>query len=139
MRRRLAAALAPLLVLTGCGASTIKTSGSITLSINYEPDSPVGRGEVACKAILGGYPDIDEGTLVTIYGPAGEIVAVSRLHAGEALGDSKQCAWKFQAEVPKVDFYQVEVAKYGRVPYTQQDLIDNRVALTLPESTWWSR
>ncbi|MFF4791860.1 hypothetical protein ACFY2M_19325 [Streptomyces sp. NPDC001276] len=70
----------------------------------------------------GGYKDISEGTAVTVYGAAGDVIATGQL------GNSESPSWRtciFDVSVPDVPkgekFYKVEVSHRGTVQLTAKE------------------
>jgi hypothetical protein len=72
----------------------------------------------------GGYDDIAAGVSVTVRDGTGSTLATGRLEKGEALAGIG-CTYKFDVEVPDVDFYRVEVAHRGELEYSKAELERN--------------
>jgi hypothetical protein len=111
--RRAAAAEIPalLLALTGCGGFDLSMTGSLVVS---------GWGNTSfSERVMGnpctgneGYADIGEGSPVTVYNAAAQIVAIGALGKGRTLDAAGwSCLFPFEvAEIPSDSkFYQVEV------------------------------
>ncbi|WP_433233969.1 hypothetical protein [Actinomadura nitritigenes] len=80
-------------------------------------------GSIGCEGV-GGYDDMTEGATVTVYGAAGQIVAVGSLNQGVWTG--KQCSFVFEIpNLPEEQFYQVEVSHRGKisVPRSEADQV----------------
>lgn len=83
----------------------------------------------------GGYSDIHIGTQVTITGPTGEVLALAGLIGGKGkkVGGKIVCAWFFfTPSVPAgKEFYGIEVSHRGVVRYSEADVQDEDLALSL--------
>lgn len=132
MRRPALAVLAlAVLALSGCGSSTQSFTGSLLLANAFGDGSDMDNGTFPCTG-TGGFADISEGTVVTVYDATSAIVATGALGPSETMKGSGGCLFPFTIdEVPESDFYQVEVAKRGMVTFTQQQVAESRVSLTL--------
>jgi hypothetical protein len=72
----------------------------------------------------GGYDDISAGTQVNIRDGSGELLASSSLDAGEDM--SIACTFTFTVDdVPKADFYSVEVGDRGDLSYSYDEMVEN--------------
>jgi hypothetical protein len=117
-------------------ASSFDLKGTLTLQGKTMHD-----GQGWCGG-GGGYSDIAEGALVTVYDAGGKVVATGSLGRGDdhhwSPNDSEHanmCWFTFSVSVPSVDFYQVEVNHRGKVTYSLEDSKGGRVALTLGDGS----
>jgi hypothetical protein len=81
-----------------------------------------------------GHSDIGEGSPVTVYNSAGQIVAIGALGKGRTLGPARSCLFPFEvAGIPSGSkFYQVEVSHRGKVTFSSSDVEQGKVvSLTL--------
>lgn len=129
-----------LLGLVGCAPATLSFSGSMTIPTKafsldgYEPDV---AGDGCFADDDPDYPDIWEGTQVTLRDSSGATVGLTRLQTGglllgfdEALaGPTGQvaddyCVFPFEfVDVESDDeFFTVEVGKRGEVTFSREDL-----------------
>lgn len=99
--------------------AAVTVTGSVTMEHYDDPDSDFRSanwhkvGELNCEGD-GGYDDMTEGAVVTVYDSTGSVVGVGALRAGLATGSL--CAWSFEVTgVPDAQFYQVEVSHRGKV------------------------
>lgn len=90
--------------------------GHMTLTGDHIPAGEEGEG---CTG-YSGFSDIAEGASVTVYDPAGKVLATGALGAGKPDEDSGPCRFPVRvASVPKGSkFYQVEVTHRGKVTIT---------------------
>lgn len=126
--------VAVVVVLTrGSGhAAKVSFTGTLALfkatssfaNLNYSSDGGVCKGD-------SGYSDIDQGTAVTVYDGSGSVVGTTTLGLGTVKQDVA-CEFRFVAtDLPKLDFYQVEVAHRGKVTVTYAQAVANDVAMSL--------
>ena len=87
-----------------------------------------GQGE--CQG-TGGYDDISEGTQVTVYSSAGEVLGTGYLDSATYL--DPVCEFELTVDgVPAGhDFYQVEVSHRGKIAVSDDEARAGEVALTL--------
>lgn len=79
---------------------------------------PAEGGECAG---YGGYQDIRGGAVVTVHDADGRLVGTGQLQPG--VGEAGECRFAFAIpDVPAGDFYQVEVAQRGQLPYTAAEV-----------------
>jgi hypothetical protein len=70
----------------------------------------------------GGYSDLHDGTTVSISGGSGSLLGTGALSGG--IQDSNGVRFTFTVrDIPETDFYKVEVANRGTVPYSKQQMI----------------
>lgn len=83
-------------------------------------DGSINDGDGGCHG-SGGYDDIAEGSGVTVYNAAGDVVATG--HLGESTAVYGSCTFKVSvAGVPKGEkFYKVEVSHRGTVQMTGKE------------------
>ncbi len=138
MRRVLAAAA--LLAVAGCGGADAHTT---TVTVTKPPAKPAtftvhgtmqvdsGTSFSGYCSSADGYDDVQEGTAVVVYNPAGTKVAIGQLGPGKPHGRST-CQYRFTvADVPdQWSVYSIEVGHRGQVNYSRHDL-DQPVSLTL--------
>jgi hypothetical protein len=79
----------------------------------------------------GGYTDIKDGTTVSVTDSTGKLIGTGALSGGTLAAGVVR--FKFVANVPDTDFYKVEVANRGAIPFSKADLTtkDWSVGLTL--------
>lgn len=75
----------------------------------------------------GGYSDLSVGADVTVRGSDGDVVGTGEVVSSEAVKQSnasvRQCRFNFVVEnLPRSEFYSVEVAHRGEVTYSFEDL-----------------
>lgn len=108
-------------------AVTVPTSHTITGTMTLIDSSGWTSGE-ECYG-TGGYDDIGEGSSVTIRDGRDAIIATGSLGGGTGgeayLDDSTvSCNLSFSvADVPDVDFYQIEVSHRGALSYSKADMV----------------
>jgi hypothetical protein len=107
------------LILTGC-APTQSITGSFTLISSgiFAAGTPECSGE-------GGYSDIRPGLQVTVKNGSGSIIGKSSLGPNEYSGENANvvCKYSFKINnVPKADFYQIEVGSRGALSYSFEEL-----------------
>lgn len=105
--------------------ATFTLEGEFTL---LEGASENGSG---CEG-TGGYDDISEGTSVTVYGAAGEVIATGHLGESEPVTFGT-CTFDVAVEdVPKGQtFYKVEVSHRGTVQLSSEEAENGEFAGTL--------
>ncbi|MFJ3673179.1 hypothetical protein ACIPSE_42640 [Streptomyces sp. NPDC090106] len=89
-------------------------------------------GDGGCEGSYdSGYDDISEGTSVTVYGAAGEVVATGRLGESELIGTS--CVFDIAVvDVPKGEkFYKVEVSHRGTLQLSAEEAENGELAASL--------
>lgn len=131
-----------LLLVPACGSDGFDLQGHMTLIQTDSSAGGLGGGEprggsLSCFG-LGGYSDIAEGTAITVYDAAGQVIATGKLGPGSAVidpveGGFDKCRFGFAvAEVPaNEDFYQIEVSHRGKVTFDAEEARAGTVALTL--------
>jgi hypothetical protein len=119
----LPAVLASGVVLVAVVAIVVLTSGGASHTINGSfslLDPEVGAACVGSS----GYDDIGPGTTVTVRNEEGETIGTGRLSEGvhaEGFG----CDYTFSVEVPKAQFYRVEVSHRGELEYSASEMEEN--------------
>ena len=126
------------LVVIGCAASRPQAPAATTTTVeSYTIDGELtlhggyygmyfSDEDESCSG-KGGYADIDAGAQVLVSDGGGNALATGELDAGEA-GDTSggfnvECNFSFTVpNVPKADFYKVEVSHRGGLTYTYSDL-----------------
>ncbi|MFI2764818.1 hypothetical protein ACH5A3_39315 [Streptomyces echinatus] len=97
--------------------------GTFTLTGTFALTDSVGSdGDGGCKGRYdSGYDDIAEGTGVTVYGAAGDVVATGEL--GDSSQDFTTCTFKVSVpDVPKGEkFYKVEISHRGTLQLTAKE------------------
>ncbi|HEX3731415.1 MAG TPA: hypothetical protein VHU91_00595 [Mycobacteriales bacterium] len=78
-----------------------------------------------------GYADIGEGSPITVYNAAGQIVGIGALGKGRTVDTAGSCLFPFGvAGIPSDSkFYQVEVSHRGKVTYSSGDVDQGKVVL----------
>jgi len=134
MRRAAAVIPTILLTLTGCGGSDLSMTGSLVLS-GWGNTSFSERGMGNPCTGTEGYADIGEGSPVTVYNAAAQIVAIGALGKGGTLDAAGwSCLFPFEvAGIPSDSkFYQVEVSHRGKITFSRGDVEQGKVvSLTL--------
>jgi hypothetical protein len=104
------------------------------LAVTGRSGSYVG-GDEECVAgtssEYNGYDDIEVGAAVTVWNEKDTVIATSRLDAPtfEALGTSDfdrdygTCTFPFTVEVPKAEFYAIEISHRGKLTFSYQELV----------------
>lgn len=111
--------------------TTRTLDGSLTLRHAVPIGAPVVGKDYPCVGV-GGFDDIRGGATVVVYDAADKILAMGRLDPGRANDATGDCIFLFAVpDVPTSDFYRVEVAHRGQVPFTQRQVDDHQVQLTL--------
>ncbi|MFH8931946.1 hypothetical protein [Streptomyces pristinaespiralis] len=108
--------------------ATFTLNGSFTLTDEVQRD-----GDGGCAGRYdSGYDDIQEGTDVTVYNAAGDVVAKGELGASEEIATGT-CAFDVSvADVPKGEtFYKVEVSHRGTVELSAEEAENGELAATL--------
>ncbi|WP_432493159.1 hypothetical protein [Kineococcus auxinigenes] len=84
-----------------------------------------------------GYEDISKGTRVTVRDGSGNILATSSLGSSQGDGfdagvlESVYCNYPFSVtDVPKADFYEIEVGRRGSLEFSYQELADQNWAVS---------
>ncbi|MBC3190987.1 hypothetical protein H7X46_07920 [Pseudonocardia sp. C8] len=111
-------------LMLGKARSTVRGSvvGSGMSTSIFDPSAfyPVAGGE--CRG-QGGYSDIRGGATVTVYDAEGGVVGTGQLEPGA--GSYGQCTFFFEVrDVPRSDFYLVEVSHRGKVPYSAAEVAE---------------
>lgn len=97
--------------------------------IDTEED-PVGFGSCTGADISAGYDDLAPGAGVTVKDESGDIIATGVITEGEWTRFS--CALRFTvADVPKAEFYQVEISHRGEQRLSHEDLVEQNFHLEL--------
>ena len=113
---------APAPVVPSETTETIETnrfSGTLTLAGGYDFDGPEGRTATTCWGV-GGYSDIREGLQVVVRDSSSKILASTSLVFDSA---SFACRLKWRADnVPKSDFYSIEIGSRGELIYSHEEL-----------------
>jgi hypothetical protein len=146
--KRLAPALAAVLLLAGCGngpststvvgspsADSFRLSGTITVKADELASERTDGGDCYTSD---GYDDIREGAQLTVKDETGTVIAIGLLdpgHVGEmnvAHTTALKCIFGFSADnVPEGKaFYIVEISHRGEMKYSRAQLSDS-IALTL--------
>lgn len=104
----------------------IKTSNSSQISGYLElVDSQIGGTDSNCYG-TGGFEDIEGGMSVTIKDGKGTIIALGKTSYGKrpkGQYSSVRCIFYFQVNnVPKADFYSIEVGRRGQLNYSYEEL-----------------
>lgn len=92
------------------------------MAIPYRGPAP-SAGEL-CRG-TGGYDDVREGAQVVVKDGGGKIIASTSLSSGKVARPEYtwRCQFEFTIEdVPKADFYQIEVSHRGALTYPRQEL-----------------
>lgn len=106
-------------------AGTFTLTGSLTLT--GTTDSTADGGCVG----RGGYNDIAEGTGVTVYDAAGQVVATGSLGPGLRAGGACDFAVAVVNVPDGAKFYQVEVSHRGKLTLSAQDAEAGNLRATL--------
>lgn len=94
-----------------------QVKGSVTLI-----DSDISGSDDNCYG-AGGYEDIQAGMSVTIRDGQSNILATGHTENGIQESSSVTCVFKFQVvNVPKSDFYSVEVGHRGQLNYSYEEI-----------------
>jgi hypothetical protein len=121
-----------LFLAAGCGgeketpAATTTTVERHNLSGSLELTDKDGTTEAPDDGCQGtsGYDDIRLGTDVVVSDPSNRVIGTSRLGDGHWTGDN--CIFRFVvSDLPRVDFYKVEVSHRGQLTYSYQELANN--------------
>jgi hypothetical protein len=80
-----------------------------------------------CKGGDAGYPDLRQGTTVTVKDGTGATLGTSALQGGtlqrgKLRGRDDDCAFSFSLTVPEREAYRIEVGRRGSVRFTGADL-----------------
>jgi hypothetical protein len=105
-------------------AESYSVKGSVTLV-----DSEIGGTASNCYG-TGGFDDINASMPVTIKDSAGAIIATGETGVGSQPSDSEyssvQCKFEFTInEIPKSNFYQIQVGRRGNLNYSFEDMTKN--------------
>ncbi|MFE6622402.1 hypothetical protein [Streptomyces sp. NPDC057740] len=107
--------------------ATFTLEGTFTLTDDVVPTD----GDGCSASYDSGYDDIAEGTSVTVYGAAGDVIATG------ALGDSKYASYTciFDIAVPDVPkgekFYKVEVSHRGTIQLSAEEAENGELSASL--------
>lgn len=101
-------------------------SGTFTLTDGASEDAGLGE----CEG-TGGYDDIREGTQVTVYSSAGEVLGTGALGSSTYLYPVCEFALTVDGVPAGHDFYQVEVSHRGKIAVSDEEARAGEVALTL--------
>lgn len=97
-------------------ANSFTLAGTFTLI-----DSDLNEYEGTCTG-SGGYRDISFNMPVTVRDGAGKILAIGRTGSG-TLKNSVSCVFNLKVEnVPKADFYTIEIGRRGGINYSFEDM-----------------
>jgi len=109
------------------GPGTFTLEGEFVLT-----DSVAPSGDGGCAG-LRGYDDIREGTSVTVYGAAGEVVGTGSLGNSKYDREDYTCTYKVAVpDVPKGErFYKVEVSHRGTLQLSAEEAEDGEFAGSL--------
>lgn len=94
-------------------------TGSFTLI-----DTEISRTSEGCTG-TGGYTDVREGLQVVVKNEKNEILALGQLGRDNYTGEYPQVACEFPfviKDIPRADFYEIEVGKRGSLKYSVDDL-----------------
>jgi hypothetical protein len=130
-------ALLGLLLAAGCGGEKEKTPAATTTTVERhnisgsmeltDKDGIMEAPDGGCQG-TGGYDDIRLGTDVVVSDPSNRVIGTSRLGEGNWTGD--HCIFRFVvSNLPRFDFYKVEVSHRGQLTYSYQDLVSNNWAV----------
>jgi len=80
-----------------------------------------------CRGADAGYPDLRQGTTVTVKDGAGATLGTvalqgGTLRRGPLRGRDDDCVFSFSLTVPERDAYRIEVGRRGSVRFTRSDL-----------------
>lgn len=80
-----------------------------------------------CKGADAGYPDLRQGTAVTVKDGTGATLGTvalegGTLRKGKLRGRDDDCVFSFSLSVPDRDAYRVEVGRRGGARFTRSDL-----------------
>lgn len=122
--------------LSKAGASETNTITGVFKLIDIPEYSKYSSGKTSIFAFggtcegTGGYSDISEATQVTITDGAGKLLAVTSLSEGKPSGSKLEgfvegCTFSWSApDIPKADFYNIEVGRRGKLTYSYQQMED---------------
>ena len=107
--------------------ATFTLEGTFTLTDSVSSDGDGGCG----GSYDSGYDDISEGTGVTVYGAAGDVVATGQLGESKSVGYT--CVFGIAVDdVPKGEkFYKIEVSHRGTLQLTAEQAEGGEFAGTL--------
>lgn len=114
----------------GCSSKpTYNLQGSVTV-VGEKPDFAIGRGQQGGLGddcfTGGGYSDIAEGMEVVVKNGKNETLAIGRLSNGKftKAGDwDRSCTFNFSVQnLPKADFYVVQVGRRGEKQYSLSEM-----------------
>lgn len=106
-------------LLLGGGGKHQDIVGAFTLK---DTDNGFGGANGRPCHGTGGYSDIQEGTQITLSDGNGKVIGTSALESGKVTGPS-ECDFVFTIKnVPKVDFYKLEISHRGQLSYSYSDL-----------------
>jgi hypothetical protein len=120
---KLIAMIAALVATTGCSALTKKytISGEFTLRESAIDGDAILRTEITCAG-RGGYSDIRPGLQVLVKNGSGETLGISDLGVGDKT-EFPTCKFPFKVtDLPRSDFYSIEVGRRGSLEYSFNDL-----------------
>lgn len=135
--KRHGVALFAAVVIAGCGGGSgsgghapaaVTISGDLVLFSGNGISRAPGPG--LCQG-MNGFGDLSEGTEVTVTDNTSKIVAVGRLAGGVERGRFKCVFPIYVSNVPRSDFYGIEVAHRGVVHYSLSDVEAGPVHLTI--------
>ncbi|MEU5894472.1 hypothetical protein ABZ835_48080 [Streptomyces sp. NPDC047461] len=114
-------------------ATSGSTPDTFTMEGNFAlTEKAASDGDGGCEGSYdSGYDDISEGTSVTVYGAAGDVIATGELGNSELHGSG--CIFDIAIDdVPKGEkFYKVEVAHRGTLQLTAEEAENGELTATL--------
>ena len=105
----------------GVALLTLRSDPTYTISGRFElvtgwNFNPLGSDSCAGT---GGYSDIRPGAQVTVRGGSGSTLAISRLGESKGALSPATCSFEFSVtEVPREDFYRIEVSHRGEIEFS---------------------
>jgi len=115
-------AVAAAAAMASGSAESHTVTGSIEL--HSSSSSYLSEGE-SCSGV-GGYSDMNEGAQVTLRNGKDESLAIGQLGSGVYDSTSRACVFKYTlTNVPKEDFYRVQVSHRGELEYSYDDMQAN--------------
>jgi hypothetical protein len=100
-------------------------SGEYTVHGLFPAPGGVRRSGQPCRAADVGYPEIGQGTAVTVRDAAGGVLGTATLGPGTLRVDAlrtQHCVHRFALTVPDAQAYRIEVDARGVVEFTRADL-----------------
>jgi hypothetical protein len=99
-------------------AATLSMYGSIA-----EGDIPAVAASCEDGLVDSGYDDIRDGSLVTVRDAGGVLIGTTNLTGGELEQDG--CKFSFTVQVPKAEFYQVQIGRREGLTSSYSELSGN--------------